>query len=454
MKMITRLTLILITVLHFTCKKYLDQVPDKSLAIPTTLKEFRGLLDNDNLILYNVSLGDYGSDDYYLTFTDWQAKGVLARNCYIWAPDIYEGDNTITKDWNLPYQMIYIANVVLEGLKKIQITNLGDQVEHNNIKAQALFYRASMFYNLQETYGNPYKPLTADTDLGIPLRLSSKINEKYTRASVQATYDQIINDLIEAKDLVTDPIPTVNKNRPCKASVYAMLSKIYLSMQQYPEAAKYADSCITSYGTLLDYNTISLTSTTPFDRVTNPEIMFFTIGLYSQVSTTNLVDTTLYQSYNSNDLRKSIFFQLNSNKASFNKRGYSGASQSFYGIATDEIYLIRAECYARAGNTSTAMTLLNSLLLKRWKTGTFTSLTAATPDEAIRKILEERRKELVFRGIRWADLRRLNQDPRFAIQLKRVLNGQTFILPPNDNKYTMPIPEDEINLSGIPQNPR
>ena len=56
--------------------------------------------------------------------------------------------------------------------------------------------------------------------------------------------------------------------------------------------------------------------------------------------------------------------------------------------------------------------------------------------------------------MRWEDLRRLNKEPRFATTLQRVSKGTTYTLAPNDPKYTFPIPDIEITLSGIPQNPR
>jgi len=70
-------------------------------------------------------------------------------------------------------------------------------------------------------------------------------------------------------------------------------------------------------------------------------------------------------------------------------------------------------------------------------------------------LIQERRKELPFSGnLPWEDLRRLNQEPNFAKTLTRMLNGETFSLPPGDNRYVYPIPENEISLSGIQQNPR
>jgi hypothetical protein len=98
---------------------------------------------------------------------------------------------------------------------------------------------------------------------------------------------------------------------------------------------------------------------------------------------------------------------------------------------------------------------LNTLLAKRWKTGTFSPLIAATSEIALQLILTERKKELAFNGCsRWEDLRRLNTDPARATTLFRKIGNESFTLSPNDLKYTFPIPDIEIKLSGIIQNPR
>jgi hypothetical protein len=166
------------------------------------------------------------------------------------------------------------------------------------------------------------------------------------------------------------------------------------------------------------------------------------------------VDPGLYQLYDNNDLRKSIFFKWNGTTGSYHFYGsYDGTINLFNGLATDEVYLVRAEAYARTGDKDKALDYLNTLLMNRWKTSMFTPLTAATDDEALALILEERRKELAFRGLRWPDLRRLNKDARFAVTLSRTMNEKSYTLTPADSKYTFQIPLEVIAKAGIAQNP-
>jgi len=60
----------------------------------------------------------------------------------------------------------------------------------------------------------------------------------------------------------------------------------------------------------------------------------------------------------------------------------------------------------------------------------------------------------LFRGIRWTDLRRLNLDASSAITIYRKLNGTVYKLEPNSVNYILPIADDVIRLSNIPQNIR
>src|SRR6185312_12811250 len=95
---------------------------------------------------------------------------------------------------------------------------------------------------------------------------------------------------------------------------------------------------------------------------------------------------------------------------------------------------------------------LNDLLKKRYNAASFTPITSTDSIKLLIVILNERRKELLFRGIRLTDLKRLNQDVRFADTLTRELNGTVYTLLPNDSRYVALIPKIVIDLSGIEQN--
>jgi hypothetical protein len=242
--------------------------------------------------------------------------------------------------------------------------------------------------------------------------------------------------------------------RPSKAAAFALLARAYLFVGQYEGAGKYADSCLQINKALLNFNTLSSAASFPVPQF-NAEVVFnSSMGNPVPINPGRAkIDSVLYTSYATNDLRRSIFFRpVGSNTWVF-KGSFSGSAILFTGITTAEMFLTRAECTARSGNLAGAANDLNTLLMHRWKTGTFLPLSFATPAAAVEKILMERRKELVYRTLRWMDIKRLNKEG-YGIILKRLLNGQVYTLLPEDLRYSLPLPEDVILLSGMQQNPR
>lgn len=445
----------LVSILNFSCTKYLDKVPDKSLTIPSTLHDLKALLNDEAMTLNSPAFGDFSCDDWNISFITFQSLPPQVRNAYTWQSDIFEGASSF--GWNSSYYHIYVANIVLENITKVSadITDLSVKPEYKEIKGRAFFLRAFSYYNLSQLFIVPYDSTTSNTDLGLPLRLHSDPNQKVKRSSVEATYRQMIEDAIQAKDLLGATVNKSTPNIPSKAAAFALLSRIYLNMGNYQKAGVYADSSLSLYSVLIDYNILDTTKRLIFPRPTNGEVLYMaTEGNYFSPYL-RFVDSSLYKSYSSEDLRKTIFFNKNEGaEGSYFRGSYSGTYYLFCGLATNELYLIRAECNARMGKIESAMNDLNTLLKKRYRAGSFNKRTATNVTDALTIILAERRKELIFRGIRWSDLRRLNKSSRFEKTLVRKLRGQTYTLPPNDAKYTFPIPQDEISLGGIQQNER
>ncbi|GEP95715.1 membrane protein [Chitinophaga cymbidii] len=445
-----------VVVLSSCSKDWLDEKPDISTVIPETLQDIQGLLDNASGIMNTNSpaLAEIASDDFYVLESSYAGLAQNERNAYIRDKiDSY----TQVSDWfgvgnkNGSYARVFYCNLALETLGKIKFDTPSDKETWDNLKGQALFQRSRTFYELAQVFANPYNPNTAKNELGIPLRVESDINIKSVRASVQQTYDQIINNLLEAKSLL--PINALYKTRASKVSVYALLARIYLNMEQYENALKNADSCLALYNTLLNYNDLSSSASFPIQIMNNEVIFHSTMINYVSLALRVLIDDELYSLYDEHDKRKSVFFGSNANGRTF-KGNYSGSRLLFNGLSTNEQYLIRAECYARAGKVPEAMADLNTLYRNRWDSNeAYIDLTALDADDALRQVLLERRKELLLRGLRWSDLRRLNRDPRFAITLTRTIAGETYTLEPNSYKYTFPIPDDIIEITGMPQNP-
>lgn len=443
-----------------SCNKteFLDKKPASNILTPTSLTDFQGLLDNTTVFNLTGGLDQLSSDDISVSDNDWPNGIPTERNAYIWAKDIYGGDVNIS-DWNTLYQQVFYANNVLDGLSKSD-SLATSQAQY--IKGQALFDRAFAFYDLTRTFCKAYDASSASTDLGISLKLKSGIDNIQQRSTLQQSFDQIFSDLTIATSLLPAIRPSTNLNRPSKIAAYALLARIYLDMRNYQQAEANADQALNLYSTLIDYNTVDTTTDNPFTPTNNNELIYSTaqVNRYGDFPTTanfslGRIPSTYINLYKSDDLRLSIYFGKFSDGTYYRKVGYYGLGYyPFTGFATDELYLIKAECLARDGQTSAAMDKLNQLLVKRHNKATpFIPLRASSAADALSTILTERSKELIWRGVRWYDLKRFNKEGA-NITLTRVLNGTTYSLPPNDNRWVMPIPSDEIALSGIQQNPR
>ncbi|HEY4064981.1 MAG TPA: RagB/SusD family nutrient uptake outer membrane protein [Puia sp.] len=437
-----------------SCKKsgFLTTKENASLVVPNTIESCQALLDND-VVMNGFGnsgypyLGEAGSDDYYSTPAQLSGYTVGEQQAVAWLQGI--NPNVGLNDWSLAYRVVYTANQAMAGLP-VPVA-AGKQAAWNNVKASALFFRSFAYYQLLQIFAPAYDSTTAASDPGICLRYTADVNEKFTRASVQTSYNQIVSDLDSAAALFpTDSVwfPT----RPSRAAVYGLLARVWLCVRDYHRAFAYSDSCLRLQGALMQYDTISTAAFFPFYRF-NPEVIFSAAYLSSGPTAIrqSSVDSLLYRSYAANDLRSRLFFK----GGDFFFGRYDQSGYGFCGLATDELYLTRAECSARLGNFQAAMDDLNKLLTTRWAAGTYSTLTATNTDDALQQILTERRKELLFRGLRWTDLRRLNKEQRWAITLNRNAGGATCTLPPNDRRYVYPIPDSVLSMNpGMSQNLR
>lgn len=454
MNCITYIAILAIGMLASCSKQdeFLAAKTSQSLTVPNTLMEYYALLKQEDLFNSNESaMGTLTADDDFYITTDVWKKAALAteRNAYIWKEDIYENEIADISSWTDAYAKVYVANVVLEGIGTIKSDDI---TLFNEIKGTALFFRALAFYNLIQTFCVPYDAATANEDMGIILKVTSDLEKKEGRASLKTSYDQVFKDLGEALELL--PARSSVLTRPSKVAVHALLARINLAIHRFEPAYTHAAAVLETGPVLTDFNTltptISVLSTKPLEEC----LFVSSLKALSFISRRNaVVRDELHQLYANNDLRKTKYFNIETNALRF--RGtYDIRGQKFSGLAMDEVYLIAAECLARRGDADEACSYLNQLLRKRYVTNTYVDFLSSDKETVLQKILEERRKELVFRGIRYTDIKRYNKYDKKNIIIKRNIDGMEYVLGPNNNRYVFPIPKTEIELNNIPQNLR
>lgn len=433
------------------CTNYLSIKPDQKLTVPQKGDDLMALLNDVSEMNYSYAggLAELGADNVFISYTSWTSIfNEMDRMTYVW-------DRTPVNlpYWNPGYRKVLACNTVLDLLDDVSFTT--DQ-EKDEIKGIAKFFRGYTFFDLAQVFAVAYNRETATDRLGIVLRLSSDVGIKSTRYSLEDTYQQIIDDLESACTLLPDNAP-MYPTRPNKFAAYGALARVYLAMGRYAEAKIYADSSLAGQSSLLDYNNFPTESNYPFERF-NEEVIFYSqLSSYSTMLSENRarVSPQLLESYEDTDLRKELFFKIMSDGlyAFTGDYGQNSNAAKFNGITRAEMLLIRAECLAREGELNDALDDVNQFLACRYDKDLFVPLTDVSDQKKIlKRILDERRKELIYRGLRWIDIRRLEAEFVSSPVVRDWEEANYQIEVVDLKNFAFLIPSVIIEFSGIEQN--
>lgn len=427
------------------CKDFLDIKSNANLTTPNNLESFQKLLDNANdMNLLTSSFGEISADDYFVLDKTFNSFKELNRGEYIWDWIDYNYPN----DWARGYVTVYNSNLILDQLRQIQKSKT-NALQYEQIEGAALFYRSFAFLNLLWTYAPAWDESSAN-EMGIVLRETSNPDVVSKRSTVAECYAKVIVDLTRSASLL--PALSQHVLRPSKAAAMGILARAYLSMRAYDKAYLYADSALMKYSVLMDYNTdneVVASADYPFTRY-NKETIFY--AETSNSISNGYIDTMLVDQYQTNDLRKRLYFRPVGNYHTF-KGSYSGKFTLFSGLTTGELLLIKAESAAVLGKYEDARKTLKELLIKRYKTGADLGVDAVGDAQVLAKIRIERRKELLFRALRWIDIKRYNLEGA-DITIKRRIGETIYELQANDPRFALPLPSDVLLQTGMTQNPR
>ena len=155
-------------------------------------------------------------------------------------------ENGTSACWSYAYYTIARANNVINNIDKTDLQGATKQ-DANNVKAEALFMRALSHLDLVITYAQPfsYEP----DGLGVPVDTVT-VNGEPARNTVREVYAQIESDLLLAESLMADNYARTGVDDAAavvsKQAIQALLSRVYLYMEQWQKSADYATKVINS----------------------------------------------------------------------------------------------------------------------------------------------------------------------------------------------------------------
>ena len=392
------------------------------------------------------------------------------QTSYRW---MYAANNAWTQGlFPAVYRVVTRANFILKN-----IDNLPASAFKDNIRGEALAIRAIAHFDLLRVMGKAYATAT-DADLGVPYVTSVDINALPARETVKKSYDLVVKDLTDASSIINT---NNGVGRIGKGGVYGMLSRVYLYMQQWDNSINAATSALTINPTLATTSTFKniwldippddpLTSEVIF-KVKVPEQEGINAGVtYQQTGASGtkseyVVDYAFYQMFSSTDVRRDAYIKTSSyNGVTYNHVWkYSGRLSGSANridlklLRNGEIYLNRAEAYYNKGQETLALADLNKLRQNRYTN--FDPTTATETGAALGAAIDlQRRLELAFEGQRFFDLKRKGLPVQRSSYGDYANGGGTpapvLTLPANDNKFTLPVPQAEIDKNpNLKQNP-
>ena len=411
-------------------KEYLETAPTSSVAEADLFKTLTGaqtLLEGIHRFgyVYGGAHDKFGhkaidyameclGEDFYPTergygwFVSWyqylEHRNVNSANC------LYP--------WDFYYDIINNANLLLSNIDNITVFD-SEVPRRNNIKAQALVYRAHSHYQLIQMYAERYNFVTkSNTQLGIPIRITPG-QEPLARATVEAVYTQIKKDLTDAITLLTgNTASRLNMSHIHFNTANAIAARVALTTGDWANAVTYARAART--GTTLEanynygFNKIStewIWGAVLIDEQQTSYASFFShidpaFQGYATLGNHKLLSTVVFDFMSATDTRK-VAFKTTSGKprVGWKFTGAGGWTNDYLYIKAGEMFLIEAEAEARRNNFTDAQNVLFTLINKRDPGYAKTTLTG---DALINHIIMHRRADLWGEGQRFFDIKRLN----------------------------------------------
>lgn len=326
-------------------------------------------------------------------------------------------DNTAVGTlWSEPYQLIYRANAVLEGVAGSIGLSAGMAQQ---LSGEALFLRAFAHVYLAGLFGDV--PLVTGTDY--------RINAQFPRRAVADVYRQAVADLKEAQQQLPEDY-RVAGGRRIRANAWAataLLARVYLYLEEWEHAAAAASA-------VLDQTALYSLAGKPEDCFLrdSPEAIWQLVRYVGGVENnaperaaftftarpfTAALRPAFVTSFEAGDRRRTAWVGSTTVAgetfyfpAKYRSVGNTPVTEHSVVLRLAEQYLIRAEAYARQGLLAESIADVDRIRARAGLPLISETRPGLSREELLNVIVRERKAELpVEWGHRWFDLKRYGQ---------------------------------------------
>jgi tetratricopeptide (TPR) repeat protein len=385
-----------------------------------------------------------GSANRYSEFADFSGLAISGHQYEISA-------------WAEMYEAINMANMMINADFE---PRPAVEAEYRQLIGEAHAARALAQFDLVKLYGQHYTFTGDASHPGVPIVLEHAIDSRPARNTVGEVYTQVVTDFQTALDMMTSA-----RSGPFMFSpnaVRALLSRVYLYMEECEQAVAMADAVINSGEYSLAEGSSYVTqfadggsseaileiAYSPADNIGSNSLggMYRASGYGDYLPSRDLLDLI-----DPNDLRMQMYVEDPDLKGAYashrvNKYPTVTNTDNVSVIRLSEVYLNRAEALQCLGRDQEAQDDLN---LIRQRANPSAPEVAATGQALLDEILIERRIELANEGHAVHDVMRHQRDI-----VRDDFTGAASVMTYPCQFCILPIPFDELDVNpNITQNP-
>ena len=364
--------------------------------------------------------------------------------------------------WNRYYHFLSPINLIIENIPTAEGK---DEDLRNYVKGEALAWRAYSYFKLLQFYA-PYK----QNEYGVPITLTAIKDigtAKPVRQTQSAGYAQVLKDCNEVLDLLTKTATRPWNLIYREDFIHAMMASVY-AWKAMSGAAEDTDWANAEKQATLAMRQRQLTHESSILKMmfdcsrTNRQVPFENDEYYIRLkegSWRQLLNESFKTAYYSDsndprvdgiakpehlamfkntDIRRTAWFMEDgrSNKYNLLQDAYGAILMPF---RLAEMYLIKAEALVRQGKNAEAEAVMKEFCGSRY---TQEQTIPTDGQKLLQLILDQRFCEFYQENdMRWLDMKRL------GVRLERIVEGERYVLEPDDFRYTFPIPKRELELN-------